>query len=61
MLVINRSFMKRIKNTRDIVGGQTITGSIINGIVNLVTTIYKIGRGLGGGIRRIGSGKVCPL
>ena len=53
--------MRRIKNTKDIVGGQTITGSIINGVVNLFTTIYKIGRGLGGGIRRIGSGKVCPL
>ncbi len=53
--------MKRIYNTKNIIGGTTITGSIINGVVNLFMTIYKIGRGLGGGIRRIGSGKVCPL
>ena len=53
--------MKRIKDPKKIVGGQNITGSILNGIVNLFNAIYNIGRGAGGAIRRISTGNVCPL
>ena len=53
--------MKKNYNTKEIVGGQNISGQIINGVVNLFKTIYEIGRGLGGGMRRIESGNVCPL
>ena len=53
--------MKKNENTKEIIGGQGITGPIINGIVNLFKAIYNIGRGTGGSIRRIATGNVCPL
>ena len=53
--------MKKINNTKDIIGGQSITGPIINGIVNLFKAIYNIGRGAGSSVRRIATGNVCPL
>ena len=53
--------MKRNDETKKIIGGQGITGPIIDGIVNLFKAIYNIGRGAGGGIRRISTGNVCPL
>lgn len=53
--------MKENINTKEIVGGQSVSGPIINGIVNLFMTIFEIGRQAGGAIRRIESGNVCPL
>lgn len=53
--------MNRNDKTKEIIGGQTVTGPIINGIVNLFKAIYNIGRGTGGSIRRIATGNVCPL
>lgn len=53
--------MKKNDNTIEIIGGQSITGPILNGIANLFKAIYNIGRGTGGGIRRIATGNVCPL
>lgn len=53
--------MKKNNNTQNIVGGTDVTGSIINGIVNLFKAIYEIGRGAGSSVRRISTGNVCPL
>ena len=53
--------MKKNNNTKDIIGGQSITGPIINGIVNLFKAIYNIGRGAGSSVIRIATGNVCPL
>ena len=53
--------MKKNENTQEIIGGQNVTGPIIEGIVNLFKAIYNIGRGAGGGVRRIATGNVCPL
>ena len=53
--------MNKNNHMEDIIGGQTITGPIINGVVNLFKAIYNIGRGTGGSIRRIATGNVCPL
>ena len=53
--------MKRNNKQEEIIGGQSVTGPIINGIVNLFKAIYNIGRGAGGAIRRISTGNVCPL
>lgn len=44
-----------------VVGGISLTGSIVNAISSLVKTIYSIGQGVGGAIRRIGTGKVCKI
>ncbi len=53
--------MNKNIHTKEIIGGQSITGPIINGVVNLFKAIYNIGRGAGGSIRRIATGNVCPL
>ena len=53
--------MKKIKNLDIIVGGSTISGSVINAFANIIELIIDIGRGLGSSIRRIGEDKVCPL
>ncbi len=53
--------MKRSYNLKKIVGGTSITGPILNGIVGLLNAVYKIGRGMGSAIRRISTGNVCPL
>ncbi len=57
----NKQNMKKCNNTKTIIGGSSVSGPIINGIVNLLNAVYKIGRGMGGAIRRIGSGNVCPV
>ena len=53
--------LKKNNNMQEIIGGQTVTGAIVDGIVNLFKAIYNIGRGAGGSIRRIATGNVCPL
>ncbi len=53
--------MREIKNLDEIVGGTTLSGSIINAFTNILDLIINIGRGLGSSIRRISENKVCPL
>ena len=53
--------MKKNEDLEEIVGGQSVTGAVVDGIVNLFKAIYNIGRGTGGSIRRIATGNVCPL
>lgn len=45
----------------NIVGGISISGTLINSIVKGVNAIFDIGRSIGSAIRRIRSGNVCPL
>lgn len=42
-------------------GDSTITGPIINAIVNIITLIREAGYDLGSGIRRMAEDEVCPL
>ena len=53
--------MKKNDEMKEVIGGQTITGAVVDGIVNLFKAIYNIGRGAGGAVRRIATGNVCPL
>ena len=53
--------MKKNDDMQEIIGGQSVTGAVVDGIVNLFKAIYNIGRGAGGSIRRIATGNVCPL
>ncbi len=41
--------------------GGTVTATLINSIARGITTIADLGRSLGGVIRRIVSGKICPI
>ncbi len=40
-------------------GGENITGTFLNYLSTAIKTVYGIGQGLGGAIRRIASGNVC--
>ena len=40
---------------------KDITGAVLNSLSTIWKTIYGIGQGLGGALRRIGSGKVCKI
>ena len=56
--------MKRIEESQldKIYGGtNTVTGPIINAIVNVINVIKNAGYSLGSGIRRISEKNICPL
>ena len=56
--------MSKIKeeNLETIYGGtNTVTGPIINAVVNVIRVLKEAGYSLGSGIRRIGEDKLCPL
>lgn len=42
-------------------GGSTISGTVINGLVDLITLLYDAGKSAGSSIRRIVDGNLCPL
>ena len=44
-----------------IVGGISITGSLISAIHRGISTIMDVGRSLGSAIRRAISGSMCPV
>ena len=45
---------------QEIVGGD-IGATFLNYLTNAVKTVYNIGQELGGAIRRIATGNICPL
>lgn len=49
------------KDLLSIVGGINLTGTILNYLSALAKTLYGIGQGLGGAIRRIATGNLCGL
>lgn len=56
--------MKKIKEEEleTINGGNTtVSGPIINAVVNVIRVLKEAGYSLGSGIRRIGEGNLCPL
>lgn len=44
-----------------VVGGISITGTLINSICRGVEAIMDVGRSLGSAIRRAIGGSICPL
>ena len=56
--------MKKIKEERldTICGGTTsVSGPIINAVVNVIRVLKEAGYSLGSGIRRISENNLCPL
>ena len=56
--------MKKIEQeTLDTIygGTTTVTGPIINAIVNVIKVLQEAGHSLGSGIRRISENHLCPL
>lgn len=56
--------MKLVENEKldKIVGGSdSITGTVINAIVNLIKMLQEAGYSMGSGIRRLAEDEACPL
>ncbi len=50
------------KQMNNVYGGESGVGSSFLGYFsNLFKTIYSIGQGFGGAIRRIAGGNICPF
>ncbi len=44
-----------------VTGGENLGATILNYLSTAIKTVYDVGRGLGGAIRRIASGNVCSF
>ena len=44
-----------------VIGGISITGTLINSIYRGINCILELGRSLGSAIRRIKGGNMCPI
>lgn len=56
--------MKLLENEKldKIIGGSdSITGTVINAMVNLIKMLEEAGYRLGSGIRRLSENDICPL
>lgn len=54
--------MSELKDLDTIYGGNvSITGTVINGLVNIIKILKEAGYSLGSGIRRISENDLCPL
>ncbi len=42
-------------------GGEGLGATFLNYLTNAIKTVYSIGQDIGGSIRRIATGKTCPL
>ena len=46
---------------KELHGGMSITGTIVNGFVSLIELLYDAGKSAGSAIRRLFDGDMCPL
>ncbi len=44
-----------------VTGGSDIGSTLLNYLSTAIKTVFDVGQQLGGAIRRIASGKICPL
>ena len=44
-----------------IVGGASISGTILNAFTNIIRILYEAGSGVGSAIRRLSENNLCPL
>ena len=58
--IVRRNMKINDKELNVIIGGG-IGATFINYLTEAFKTIYNIGQDLGGAIRRIASGKTCPV
>ena len=53
--------LKEEKLNNTVGGGTTITGTLVDALVDVAKTIYGFGQGLGSSIRRLAEDSMCPL
>ena len=44
-----------------IIGGDSISGTVINAFTNIIKVLMDAGRSVGSAIRRAAEGNLCPL
>lgn len=44
-----------------VVGGDSISGTVINAFTNVIKLLMDAGRSFGSAIRRVSEGNLCPL
>lgn len=44
-----------------IIGGDSISGTVINAFTNVIKLLLEAGRSVGSAIRRVAEGNLCPL
>ena len=49
------------KELENVVGGLSISGSLITAFTKAISTVYDIGKSLGTAIRRVASNGICPV
>ena len=49
------------KKLENIIGGTSISGTILNAVTNIIKILYEAGEGIGSSIRRFVDGDLCPL
>lgn len=49
-----------IQELKEIRGGASITGSLLNAFVDILKVLLEAGRSVGSGIRRVTSDSLCP-
>ena len=55
MIICNNNDLK------EVYGGSTISGTVVNGFVDLIKILHDAGKGIGSAIRRIVDKDLCPL
>jgi bacteriocin-like protein len=55
--------MRKLNNNElnEIIGGASLSGTLINAFVRGINALLDLGRSLGNAIRRINSKSICPL
>jgi len=54
--------MKQLKETElEKINGGGLTSSLINSISKAVNTVYQLGKQTGSALRRLVSGRYCPI
>ena len=58
-----KNVMNKLNNSelKEIEGGTSITGTIINAFTSSMKTLFEFGRSLGNSIRRIKEDKLCSI
>lgn len=55
--------MKKVDNLEldCVVGGDSISGTVINAFANVIKLLMDAGKSVGSAIRRVAEGNLCPL
>ena len=62
ILIQGGVIMKEVSDNEleKIIGGDSLSAGVVNGIVKIIQTLYDAGTGFGGAIRRMHDDDLCP-